>query len=76
MTEKEKKKIIARVKRAESLIMKGESELSCLAEVIQPLFDQEVFVTWSTDGAMVIDDSGELGPFVEYLDDIPLTPNH
>lgn len=53
--------------KAESLILKGQSDLSTLAEIVQPLFDQDISVIWSTDGARVTDDNGELGSFEEFL---------
>lgn len=67
METKEKQKILKRMEKAESLILKGQSDLSTLAEIVQPLFDQDISVVWSTDGARVTDDNGELGSFEEFL---------
>lgn len=67
MEAKEKQKILKRMGKAESLILKGQSDLSTLAEIVQPLFDQDISVIWSTDGARVTDDNGELGSFEEFL---------
>lgn len=67
MEAKEKQKILKRMEKAESLILKGQSDLSTLAEIVQPLFDQDISVIWSTDGARVTDDNGELGSFEEFL---------
>lgn len=67
MDKKEKLKLIKRIEKAERLIRNGESDLSTLAEYIQPLFQREVYVTWSTDGAVVVDDDGELGFLVEFI---------
>lgn len=65
-----KQRILKEMKKAEELILKGQGRLSALAEYIQPLFEQEIMVVWSTDGAMVTDDNGELGAFKDFLDDL------
>lgn len=70
MEKVEKQKILRRLRKAENLILKGQGNLSALSEIIQPLFVQEITVVWSTDGARVTDDNGELGSFVEFLNDL------
>lgn len=70
MEKVEKQKILRRLRKAENLILKGQGNLSALSEIIQPLFEQEITVVWSTDGARVTDDNGELGSFVEFLNDL------
>lgn len=70
MKQSEKNKILKIVNKAESLIRKGESDLSGLAEIIQPLFDEEINVTWSTDGAIVVNSRGEIGFFTQFLNEL------
>lgn len=70
MTPKEKAIILKRLNKAELLIAKGESDIGALAEFIQPLFDQEISVTPSTDGATITDENGELGFFIEFLNSL------
>lgn len=70
MRQIEKQRILKQMKKAEELILKGQSDLSALAEYIQPLFKQEIMVVWSTDGTRVTDDYGELGAFEDFLDDL------
>jgi hypothetical protein len=56
-----KAKILKRLERAEKMISKGNSELNDLANEIQHLFDEEISVCWSQDGALVTNDNGEIG---------------
>lgn len=70
MKQSEKNKIIKQVNKAESLIRKGESDLSCLAVIIQHLFEEEINVIWSSDGAVVVNSHGEVGFFVHFLNEL------
>jgi hypothetical protein len=70
MNKRDKNKILKRLHKAEGLIRAGESDLGVLSDIIQPLFEREVLVTWSTDGAIVTDEDGELGFFIHFLNDL------
>lgn len=62
-----KKKVIRRLDKAESAFWKAESDVSALADVIQPFFVQEIQVCMSSDGATITDDTGEIGFVREFL---------
>lgn len=62
-----KNKLLKKLSKAESLILKGESDLSCLSEYIQPYFDEEINVTWSTDGAVIVGEEGEVGFLGDFI---------
>lgn len=59
-------KILKKVKKAEELINKANGDLSAIANDIEHLFDEEIDVLWSTDGAVITTKNGEIG-FVSYF---------
>jgi hypothetical protein len=67
MKQIEKQRILQKMKKSEELIMKGQSDLSSLSKFVQPFFEEEITVVWSTDGAVITDKSGELGSFEDFL---------
>lgn len=64
---KEKKKHIRRLKKAERLFWKAESDVSSLADIVQPYFNKEIYIVMSTDGATITDDDGEIGFVKDFL---------
>jgi len=67
MDKSEKKKAIRKLEKAESAFWKAESDISSLADIIQPFFKQEIKVCMSSDGATITDDSGEKGFVRDFL---------
>jgi hypothetical protein len=67
MKQIEKQRILQKMKKSEELIMKGQSDLSSLSKFVQPFFEEEITVVWSTDGSVITDKSGELGSFEDFL---------
>jgi hypothetical protein len=60
MKKTEINKILKKVKKSEALISKANSDLSDIANDIQHLFDEEIDVNWSTDGAVITTENGEI----------------
>jgi hypothetical protein len=67
MDKLEKNKAIRKLEKAESAFWKAESNVSALADIIQPFFEQEIQVCMSSDGATITDDSGEKGFVRDFL---------
>lgn len=61
MDAKQKKSALKRLRKVEAAFWKAESDISNLTELIQPLFDEEIVVCPSTDGAIITTDHGEIG---------------
>ncbi len=67
---KEKTKQLKRLKKLEEKFLAAESSLGKMANVIQPYFEQEIQVCMSTDGAIITDDTGEIGFVKNFLSDL------
>ena len=67
MKKVDKNKVIRRLDKVESAFWKAESDVSALAEIVQPLFEHEIQVCMSSDGATITDDNGEIGFVRDFL---------
>lgn len=67
MKKADKKRAIKRLDKAESAFWKAESNVSALADIIQPFFEQEIQICMTSDGATITDNSGEKGFVRDFL---------